>query len=94
VSIVVHDEREDRLPAAGLVRFADPERPHRTLVFDAGDPRNRARYRAAALARRRALVRRLRGAGSDVLWIRTGEEPLRALVRFFRQRIGRRELAQ
>jgi uncharacterized protein (DUF58 family) len=94
VSVVLHDPREDELPAAGLVRFADPEQRRRTLVLDAGDPRIRARYRAAAGARRRALVRRLRGAGSDVLWIRTEEEPLRALVRFFRQRIGRRELAR
>lgn len=94
VSIVLHDPREDELPAAGLVRFGDPERRGHSVLLDAGDPRIRARYRAAAGARRRALVRRLRGAGSDVLWIRTQEEPLRALTRFFRQRTGRRELAR
>jgi uncharacterized protein (DUF58 family) len=92
VSLVLHDPREDELPDAGPVRFSDPEDPRRTTILDSGDPRVRARYRAAAAARRRGLVRRLRSVGSDVLWMRTNEEPLRALARFFRQRIGRRLL--
>ena len=93
VSVVLQDPREDELPAAGLVRFADPEQPRRTLALDTGDPRVRARYQMASAARRRGLKRWLHAAGADVLWIRSGEEPLRALVRFFRQRTGRRELA-
>jgi uncharacterized protein (DUF58 family) len=94
VSAVLHDPREEELPPIGPVRFADPEDARRTFILDAADPRARARYRAACAARRRALVRSLHAAGSDVLWIRTGEDPLRALIRFFRQRIGRRELAR
>jgi uncharacterized protein (DUF58 family) len=94
VSAVLHDPREEELPAVGPVRFADPEDARRTFVLDAADPRVRARYRAACATRRRTLVRNLHAAGSDVLWIRTGEDPLRALIRFFRQRTGRRELAR
>jgi uncharacterized protein (DUF58 family) len=94
VSIVLHDRREDELPDAGVVRFADPEDPRRSLILDTSRPSVRMRYRAAAAARRRALVRRLHATGSDVLWIHGGEEPLRALARFFRQRVGRRELAR
>ena len=94
VSVVLHDPREDELPDVGPVRFSDPEDPRHSVILDSGDARVRARYRAAAAARRHSLARRLHGAGSDVLWMRTPEEPLRALARFFRQRIGRRELAR
>lgn len=93
VSIVLHDPREDELPAVGPVRFADPERPQETFVLDASDPRVRGRYRNAARLRRRKLEQRLHAAGSDVLWVGTSEEPLPALLRYFRRRIGRRELA-
>lgn len=94
VSIALHDPRETAIPAAGLVRFADPEAPRRIRVLDASDPVLRARYRAAGAARRRSLERRLREAGSDVLWLGTDEEPLRVLARYFRSRTGRRELAR
>ena len=94
VSIVLEDPRDLSLPPAGLVRVADPEDPRRTLALDASDPGLRARYEAASAARRAVLERRLRECGADVLRLRTDEDPLRALMRFFRRRIGRRELAR
>jgi uncharacterized protein (DUF58 family) len=85
----IHDPREDALPDVGSLRVADPERPGRTLVLASGSAAVRARYAAAAQARRRAVERRLRGAGADVLWLRAGSDPLRTLVRFFRERTER-----
>jgi uncharacterized protein (DUF58 family) len=93
VAAVIEDPREAELPPAGPLRISDPERPGGAWLLDAGSPAVRARYRAAALARRRGLLRALRGARADVLWISTADDPLRALLRFFRERTGRVETA-
>ena len=87
--MLVHDPREEELPACGPLRVADPEVPGRELVIDSGSARARALYRTACRVRRRALERRLRGDGADVLWLRTDRDPLPALVRFFRAHVGR-----
>ena len=89
VSVVLHDPREAELPAVGSVRVADPERPGRTLLLRTGSAAARARYRAAAAARREALERRLRAAGADVLWLRGGCDPLPPLLHFFAARSAR-----
>lgn len=86
VSIALYDPREDTLPRAGLLRLADPERPGRTLVLNSNSQRARTRYQRACRARRRTVERILRSANSDVLWLRTDRDPLRALMHFFRQR--------
>jgi len=85
---VLHNPLEDELPAVGTLRLADPERAGRVLVLRTGRPRVRAEYRAAAARRRRTTELRLRGAGADVLWLRTDREPLHALVRFFASHAG------
>ena len=89
VSIALYDPREESLPKAGLLRLIDPERPGRTLLLNSNSARARTRYQRACRARRRTLDRLLRGAGSDVLWLRTDRDPLRALMHFFRQRSSR-----
>jgi uncharacterized protein (DUF58 family) len=88
VAGVVEDPRDLELAAAGSLRVADPERGARPLWLRT-DPATRARYRAAAAARRRLLERRLRSAGADVLWLRTDRDPLRALAHFFERRPAR-----
>jgi uncharacterized protein (DUF58 family) len=89
VAVAVEDPRERSLPAAGSVRVRDPEQPDATFVLATSSERVRARYAAAAAGRRRALARRLRGAGADLLHLSTDEDPLRALSRFFRARAAR-----
>jgi len=89
VSIVLHDPRDDALPPAGRVRFADPERRGATLWLDTASGRVREHYRVAAAARRRALAGRLRAAGSDVLWLRSGVPPLGPLLQFLTDRAAR-----
>jgi uncharacterized protein (DUF58 family) len=73
------------------VRVADPEAPGRALLLSSRSARARRRYRTACEVRRRALARRLRADGVDVLALRSDRDPLHALARFFaRHAAGRR----
>ena len=87
VAGVVQDPVEEALPDAGSLRVGDAERGG-GLVLRSGSRRARERYAAAAAVRRRALERRLRGDGADVLWLHTHRDPLTALARFFRRHPG------
>jgi uncharacterized protein (DUF58 family) len=89
VSIAVYDPREERLPRAGHLRLEDSERPGRSLLLDSGRAEVRQRYHAAWLEHRAALERKLRGVGSDLLWLRGDRDPLRSLMHFFAQRASR-----
>jgi uncharacterized protein (DUF58 family) len=86
VAAVVEDPRDGTLPSAGTFRIADPEAPGRRWSVRSGSRHTRGLYAAAAAVRRRALERRLRSDGADVVWLRTDRDPLRALARFFRAR--------
>ena len=93
VAAILCDPRDERLPAAGTLRLADPERPAGVWVLHSSSGRARARYRAAAALRRRRLELALRTAGADLLMLRTDRDPLRALTRFFRERAARPRVA-
>ncbi len=93
VAAAVFDPREERLPSAGPIRVADPERPGATFVLDTGSRRARERYRAACAARRSRLDRALRRSGAEPLWLRSDQSPLYALGRFFQERAKRRQRA-
>ena len=88
IAAVLHHPLEDELPDVGTLRVTDPERAGHPLVLRTGRSRVRAEYRAAAARRHRAIELRLRGAGADVLWLRTDRDPLRVLVRFFAAHAG------
>jgi uncharacterized protein (DUF58 family) len=90
VAVAISDPREEEIPDAGIVRLADPEAPLRLVTFDTRSARARARYRAACAMRGRALERRLRADGADLLALRTDRDPLPALTRFFQAHTGRR----
>lgn len=89
VAAGVEDPRERDLVAAGGVRLVDAEGGGRPRLLATGRRRREA-YAEAANAHRTALVRRLRDDGADFLWLATGDDPLRALVRFFRMRAAPR----
>jgi uncharacterized protein (DUF58 family) len=94
VAGLVHDPHEETLPSVGAVRIVDPERPGRTRVLRTRSRRARERYRAAALVRHRALVRRLRADGAEVLTLRTDRDPLRAWLHFFARRAAAPRVAR
>ena len=83
---VIDDPRDRALPSVGALRVADPERPGRGVVLRTGSRRLRERYRLAAEVRSKALERRLRTDGADVLWLHTDRDPLRDLAHFFQHR--------
>jgi uncharacterized protein (DUF58 family) len=85
VAAVIEDPRERELIAAGGLRIADSERPSLRFVFGTGR-RRRDAYREAAAAHRAALARRLREESAELVWLDTGADPLRPLLRFFRTR--------
>ena len=83
------DPREETLPAAGLVAFADAESSRR-LVVDSGSKRVREAYAAAAAARREAFRRICDEVGMAGHDISTAEDPIGPLLRIFRGRARRR----
>jgi uncharacterized protein (DUF58 family) len=83
VAVAISDPREEALVPAGTLRLVDPERPGRVLVLPSQRAGRRHRYRSFAEARRRALLQRLRADGIDVVALRTDQQPLRVLGRFF-----------
>jgi uncharacterized protein (DUF58 family) len=90
IAAVLVDPREFSLPRVGPVRLADPERPGRSFVLNTSSRRARRRYLAACAERRRRLAGSLRRVGADLLWLRTDQNPLYSLGRFFNERAGRR----
>ena len=93
VSMILHDPREESLPSVGLIRVEDPERPGYSIVLNTRHAKVRARYQRACAIRRSNLERTLRASGTDVLWLRTDRDPLRALMHYFNRKITRTGLA-
>ena len=89
----VVDPRELELPSVGRLRLVDPEDPGRRATLSTGRARVRAAYAAAARARRHDVARRVRGLGSDCVWLRSDRDPLSALIELVRERSARGGIA-
>lgn len=89
IAVQIEDERERRLPSAGLMRWIDAETGRR-MVVDTGSRRFRRRFAALADERRERLDHWLRQMKIDTIRIRTGEPYAEPLIRFFRTREARR----
>ncbi|MBC7373412.1 MAG: DUF58 domain-containing protein [Frankiales bacterium] len=85
VVVEVVDPRELELPAAGVMRLADPE-SGRHLEVQTGDRRLRERYAAAAAARRSGHAEAIRSAGAGHLLLRTDRDWLPPLAGFLAAR--------
>lgn len=79
------DPREEMLPNMGLVDLTDAETGSTTLV-DTRSRQAREAFTEAAQSRRQATIDRLRRARVDYVPIRTDEDHVEPLIRFFRQR--------
>ena len=79
VALRVVDAADDELPEAGLVVVEDAETGEQLLV-DTGDPRLRARLRAAVADRDARLAAGMRGAGVPVHRIGTDADLATALI--------------
>lgn len=85
VAIQVSDPAELSLPAAGVVRLADPE-TGRQVEINTGKPRVREAYRTAALAWQADIDQHFKRLGIDKISLRTDQEYQPALHRFFQRR--------
>ncbi|WP_406690769.1 DUF58 domain-containing protein [Saccharopolyspora sp. ID03-671] len=85
VAVELVDPLEMRLPAVGSLVVEDPETGER-LTVDTLDRGLRERYEEAARQQREGIARVLRNAGAEHLRLRTDEDWIGQLVRFFQLR--------
>ena len=85
IAVTVEDPSERTLPDIGLARFADPESGE-TVDVDTSDPELRAAYEKATTDSAEARRRMLRRLAIDEIPVRTDQEYLEPLLRFFRSR--------
>ncbi len=88
VPVVLFDPWEEQLPALGLIRGEDAE-TGAPIVIDTSSASVRARLVEAAAARRESLKTDFSRMDMEPIWIRTDEDYVGSLVRFFRHRAAR-----
>ncbi|HEY4331847.1 MAG TPA: DUF58 domain-containing protein [Ilumatobacteraceae bacterium] len=85
----VRDQREDTMPAVGLLTLVDPETGRRQEV-QTNSARLRKRFAAAAVERRKRLATTARASGASHLVLCTDRDWLLDVVRFSAARRSRR----
>ncbi|MEX2048140.1 MAG: DUF58 domain-containing protein [Gemmatimonadota bacterium] len=90
VAVRIEDLREHDMPPVGLVELEDPETGERVVV-NTSSPRFRSAFGAVNSKRRADLDRALRRSKVDVIDVETGRPYVKALMRFFEQRMRRRK---
>ena len=85
VAVSVADPREQALPDVGFITLVDAE-TGQLVELDTHHPQVRALFASSAAQRSEELTRQLRKVGVDQLALRTDEDYLKALRRFFRMR--------
>jgi uncharacterized protein (DUF58 family) len=88
VAVSITDPREIEMPDVGLIELEDAETGEIRCV-DTSDPAFREQFRALADAGRGRLARTFRSLGVDSIDIRTDQDAVGPLVRFFRERAHR-----
>jgi uncharacterized protein (DUF58 family) len=82
IAMSVDDPREQSLPDVGFLSLVDAE-TGQVVELDTRHPRVRELFAARAAERRQGLTTELRKVGIDQLAIRTDEDYLKGLQRFF-----------
>lgn len=86
IGIQVYDRMDKELPKAGLVQLVDAETGKAGWV-DSSNAYVRRKYEDLFFEKTSNCVNAFRKAGSDLLHVRTGEDYVFVLQRFFRSRI-------
>jgi len=86
VGIKIYDQMDQALPNAGLVQLLDAETGQSQWV-DTGSAYVRGKYEEQFFNDTANCVNIFKKAGSDLLHIKTGDDYVRVLQRFFRSRI-------
>lgn len=85
VALRVYDQRENELPAVGLLYLKDAETGERIWV-DTSDRRVREEYKKYMQMREKDLERVFKRSGVDVATISADEDYVRALITLFKKR--------
>lgn len=85
VGIKLYDKMDMELPAAGLLQVQDAENGH-TQWVDSGDPFVRQSYEQEFFRVTEYSTQLFKKAGCDLLHVKTGEDYVRVLQRFFLSR--------
>ncbi len=86
IGIKIYDRMDKELPESGLIQLMDAE-TGQTQWVDAGSAYVRRKYEDRFFEQTAYCVNVFRKAGSDLLHVRTGEDYVFVLQRFFRSRI-------
>ena len=89
IAVRMGDERERDLPALGFIDLEDTETGDRVTV-NTSNPDFRAAFGGLVGRSRTDLDRTLRRSKVDVIDIETGQPYVKALMRFFQERMRRR----
>ena len=89
IAVVVRDQRELSLPAAGLIELHDPE-TNELLLLDTSSKAVRNEYQHRAKQHADQLQKMLRSVSVDSICVTTDGNYVPELVRFFRMREKRR----
>jgi uncharacterized protein (DUF58 family) len=89
ISILIRDDRERALTAAGLIEWEDAETGRRALL-DTSSAQARKFFEESHARRQRLLTDNFKKRGVDVIELTTGKPYATELVRFFKKREKRR----
>ncbi len=85
IGIKVYDKMDMQLPDAGLLSLADAE-TGKTMLVDSSDPLVRHQYQQRFFDETETCTRYFRSAGADLLHVRTDEDYVKVLQKFFLKR--------
>lgn len=85
VAVKVEDPLEKTIPSSGICVMEDLENQKQVWV-DFSHPESLEKYKASAAAHEQEWLQMMRKKGIDILSVRTGEDYLKTLTRFFKRR--------
>jgi len=88
IAFVIEDPREEAIPPVGWIRLEDLETGEQ-FVLDAGDPEVRRKLAEAQADRRRRRDAVFTKTGLDTIPLKTGEDFVKPLMKFFEARARR-----
>ena len=85
VAVRIHDKREEELPNVGMIQMKAAE-TEETYWIDTGKKAIRSQYKSNYLKHQAKLLQLFRNCGVDTIDLRTDQDYVKPLIRFFKRR--------
>lgn len=85
VAVRIHDKREEELPNVGMVQMKAAE-TEETYWIDTGKKAIRSQFKSNYLKHQAQLLQLFRNCGVDTIDLRTDQDYVKPLIRFFKRR--------